>query len=125
MLKDYDTMACLAAKDFDRAKKFYENLGFAGKDETDGGVIFKSGKTEFLVYPSQFAGTNQATAMGWKVDDVEAEVTELKDKGVVFEEYDFPGLKTENSIATTGNERAAWFKDSEGNIIAVSQALQQ
>ncbi len=66
---------------------------------------------------------SKASDAFWTVDDVEAEVAELKSRGVVFEEYDMPGLKTKNSIATGGGARTAWFKDSEGNILAVSQRI--
>jgi predicted enzyme related to lactoylglutathione lyase len=75
------------------------------------------------MYPSPGAGTSKASTAFWAVDDVAAEVAELKARGVVFEEYDFPGLKTVNGIATGGGAKTAWFKDSEGNILAVSQRI--
>ena len=68
------------------------------------------------------AGTSKASHAFWQVDDVEAEVAELKARGVKFEEYDMPGLR-KNSIATAGGAKTAWFKDSEGNILAVSQRI--
>jgi hypothetical protein len=77
------------------------------------------GGTEVFVYKSAGAGTSQATYASFEIEDVEAEVEELRGKGVQFEEYDMPGLKTVNGIATMANEKAAWFKDSEGNILAV------
>ncbi len=67
------------------------------------------------------AASGAHTQVGFRVDDIEAEVGQLRDKGVVFEEYDFPGLKTENGIAQIGPGRSAWFKDSEGNLIAIVQ----
>jgi hypothetical protein len=73
------------------------------------------------LYPSAGAGTSKASTAFWSVEDVAAEVAELKARGVVFEEYDLPGLKTVNSIATGGGAKTAWFRDSEGNILAVSQ----
>jgi hypothetical protein len=73
------------------------------------------------MYPSAGAGTSKASTAFWAVDDVEAEVAALKARGVVFEEYDMPGIKMENSIATGGGAKTAWFKDSEGNIMAISQ----
>ena len=76
-----------------------------------------------LHYPSAGAGTSKASTAFWAVDDVEAEVRELKARGVVFEEYDMPGIKTVNSIATAGGAKTAWFKDSEGNILAMSQRV--
>jgi hypothetical protein len=75
------------------------------------------------MYPSPGAGTSKASTAFWAVDDVAAEVAELKARGVVFEEYDMPGIETVNSIATAGGAKTAWFKDSEGNILAVSQRV--
>ena len=75
------------------------------------------------MYKSPGAGTSKASTAFWKVDDVEAEVAALKAMGVVFEEYDMPGIKMVNSIATGGGAKTAWFKDSEGNILAVSQRI--
>jgi hypothetical protein len=75
----------------------------------------------FFMYPSPGAGTNQASCAFWKVSDVPAVVRWLKVRGVVFEEYDLPGMKTVDSIFTGGGAKAAWFKDSEGNIMAVVQ----
>jgi predicted enzyme related to lactoylglutathione lyase len=87
-------------------------------------VTFECGKgTAFFMYPSPGAGTSKASTAFWRVDDVEAEVAALKARGVVFEEYDMPGLKTVNSIATGGGAKTAWFKDTEGNILAVSQRI--
>jgi hypothetical protein len=94
------------------------------KEEYAGGVIYECGRgTVFFMYPSPGAGTSKASDAFWTVDDVEAEVAELKSRGVVFEEYDMPGLKTKNSIATGGGAKTALFKDSEGNILAVSQRI--
>ncbi len=79
--------------------------------------------TGFLLFLSQGKASGTHTQMGWMVDNIEAEVAELQRRGVVFEEYDTPGLKTINGVATIGTEKAAWFKDSEGNLLAVSQLL--
>jgi catechol 2,3-dioxygenase-like lactoylglutathione lyase family enzyme len=74
------------------------------------------------VYPSQFAGTSKSTCMAFEVDgDLETAVKELRDGGVTFEEYDLPGLKTENGIAEIGGVKGAWFKDPDGNILAVAE----
>jgi len=75
------------------------------------------------MYPSAGAGTSKASTLFWAVDDVVAEVRELKAGGVVFEEYDMPGIKMENSIASAGGAKTAWSKDSEGNILAISQRV--
>jgi catechol 2,3-dioxygenase-like lactoylglutathione lyase family enzyme len=116
------SMATIPAKDLARARKFYtEKLGLKDGQEILGGVLFETGKgTAFLLYESQFAGTNQATAMGFQVSDFEATVSDLRSRGVTFEDYDFPGLKTENGVADMPDgSKAAWFKDTEGNIIAL------
>ncbi len=118
--------ATLPASDIDRAKKFYEDtLGFAVSDwEGDGSVKVKVGESWFGVYPSQFAGTNQATAVGIGVEDVEAAVAALRDKGVVFEEYDFGEFKTVDGIITMPDgTKGAWFKDTEGNIIGLNDGV--
>jgi len=112
----------LPASDFDRAKQFYgETLGLEVDEDTPAGVMYKAGPGWVFVYPSQYAGTNQATAATLLVDDLVSAVAELRERGVVFEEYDFPGLKTVDGIAELEGEKSAWFKDTEGNIIALAQ----
>ena len=121
MLQKSPMFAYLPAKDVNRARQFYEQkLGFKPKRETAGGVVYEfAGKTACFLYPTPNAGTSRASQAFWQVEDVEREVAELKGKGVVFEEYDMPGLKTENGIAIGGGAKAAWFKDTEGNILAI------
>jgi catechol 2,3-dioxygenase-like lactoylglutathione lyase family enzyme len=80
---------------------------------------FTAGDGTLLVYRSAGAGQSRHTIAGFRVDDVDAAVAALRERGVVFEDYDFPGLKTEDGIATLGGVRAAWFKDPDGNIVAV------
>jgi len=123
MLQKSPMFAYLPAKDVNRARQFYEQkLGFKPKRETAGGVVYEfAGTTACFLYPTPNAGTSRASQAFWQVEDVEREVAELKGKGVVFEEYDMPGLKTENSIAIGGGAKAAWFKDTEGNILAIVQ----
>jgi catechol 2,3-dioxygenase-like lactoylglutathione lyase family enzyme len=123
MLESATMHATIAVTDLDRAKEFYGGtLGLAPKEERSDGVVYESGGTWVLVYPSRFAGTNQATSMTFEVSDVEAVVEELVGRGVAFEQYDFPGLKTDaRGIAEIQGERGAWFKDPDGNIIAVGQ----
>jgi catechol 2,3-dioxygenase-like lactoylglutathione lyase family enzyme len=123
MLNSYRCTAMIPAADLDRAKAWYEKLGFQAIQERSDefGVEYQCGEgTAFAVYPSQFAGTGQQTVMGWDVPDVEVEKKELENQGVTFEEYDLPGIKTENGIATMGGWKGAWFKDSEGNILAIT-----
>jgi catechol 2,3-dioxygenase-like lactoylglutathione lyase family enzyme len=86
---------------------------------------FKVGQTEFAIYESVGAGQSRATLMAFEVDDIDATVKDMQSRGVTFEEYDMPNLKTQNGIATTGDEKAAWFKDPDGNILAVSQLVRR
>jgi predicted enzyme related to lactoylglutathione lyase len=124
MLRTAPIRAYIPASDVSRARKFYEEvLGLRPKEEYAGGLIYESGGSEVFMYPTKNAGTSKASQAFWEVDDVETEVAELKARGVVFEEYDMPGIKMVNSIATGGGAKTAWFKDSEGNILAVSQRI--
>jgi predicted enzyme related to lactoylglutathione lyase len=124
MLRTAPIRAYIPAIDISRARKFYEeSLGLKPKEEYAGGVIYECGGTEVFMYPTKNAGTSKASQAFWQVDDVEAEVAELKARGVKFEEYDVPGGAMKNSIATAGGAKTAWFKDTEGNILAVSQRL--
>jgi hypothetical protein len=104
---------------------FYEDtLGFKAREEYAGGVVYEFGKgTACFLYPTPNAGSSKASQAFWQVDDVEREVADLKARGVVFEEYDMPGVRMHNSIAEGGGAKTAWFKDSEGNIMALSQHL--
>jgi catechol 2,3-dioxygenase-like lactoylglutathione lyase family enzyme len=126
MLDQFDCVATIAAGDIQRAKDWYrDKLGLTpSEDLPDGSAYYKSGNTQFYLFATSFAGTAQNTVMAWEVDDIEKMVEELRGRGVVFEEYDFPGLKTENGIATLeGVERGAWFKDSEGNILSLGERV--
>jgi catechol 2,3-dioxygenase-like lactoylglutathione lyase family enzyme len=121
MLSDNNVMACLAVKDMDAAKEFYEGkLGLEVGMETPGGTFYKSGNSGVFVYPSQYAGSNKATAAAWNIEDVEGAVEELKGKGVEFEHYpDMPDVKMEGDIHVMGELKAAWFKDPDGNILNI------
>ena len=125
MLQDFPMYAYIPAQDVARARRFYEHqLGFKPGRETAGGVAYEFGAhTGCFLYPTPNAGTSRASQAFWQVDDVEREVAELKARGVVFEHYDMPGQTSETGIVTAGGAKAAWFKDSEGNIMAVIQSL--
>jgi predicted enzyme related to lactoylglutathione lyase len=125
MLKNARVVPYIPVADVGRARKFYEEkVGLKPKEEYAGGVIYECGNgSRVFMYPSPGAGTSRASTAFWQVNDIDAEVTELKTKGVVFEEYDMPGIRMENSIASAGGAKTAWFKDSEGNILAVSQRV--
>jgi catechol 2,3-dioxygenase-like lactoylglutathione lyase family enzyme len=123
MIKDRRAHTTLPALDMERARKWYEEkLGLTPATSTENGMIYTAfGGTRFSLYPTPNPTRGGHTQMGFTSDDIEADVAELKARGVAFEEYDFPGLRTEDSIAQTGDARAAWFKDSEDNIIGIVQ----
>lgn len=125
MLQKHPMYAYLPATDVARARRFYEGkLGFTHGEEVAGGVAYTFGKgTACFLYPTPNAGTSKASQAFWDVEDIEREVAELKDRGVQFEHYDMPGAHVDGDIVTAGGARAAWFKDSEGNILAVIQGL--
>lgn len=125
MLQKAPMYAYLPAKDIARAKAFYEQkVGVKAREERNGGVVFEFGEhTACFMYPTPFAGTSQASQAFWLVDDIEREVAELKSRGVAFEHYDVPGMENDGDIATGGGARAAWFKDTEGNILALIQGM--
>jgi catechol 2,3-dioxygenase-like lactoylglutathione lyase family enzyme len=123
MLQNFPFYAYIPAKDVARARRFYEGkLGFRPKQELAGGVVYEFGeKTACFLYPTPNAGTSRASQAFWQVDDVEREVAELKARGVEFENYDMPGKKSPSGVVEAGGAKAAWFKDSEGNILAIVQ----
>jgi catechol-2,3-dioxygenase len=122
MLNDKDVTATIAVKDIERARHFYQDVvGLTPLPASEPGVIpFRSGDSSVLVYQSEFAGTNRATAATWMLDDeLEDTVRTLKSRGVAFEHYEMPGVKRQGDLHVTGKSRAAWFKDPDGNIIAL------
>lgn len=123
MPTDWTFKATIPAKDLEGTRRFYEDvLRFEVVRETPSGITYRSGDSQFDLYPTQFAGTAQHTLGGFVVSDLEAAVADLRTRGVTFEQYDMPGLKTdENGIVDLGGEKSAWFKDPEGNILAVAQ----
>src|SRR5919112_55306 len=133
MLEHADVATRLPAQDLARARAFYaEKLGLEPAEERPGGLRYRCGNTFFVVFQSAGAASGTHTQMGWEVEDIEATVAALRARGVVFEEYDLPGLTTVDGIADIeGNypskggvgERGAWFRDSEGNMLGVGQAL--
>ena len=124
MLQAAPMYAYIPANDVARARAFYEGkLGFKPKEELNGGVVYAFAEnTACFLYPTPNAGTSKASQAFWEVADIEREVKELKQRGVKLERYDIPGVD-ENNIVTASGAKAAWFKDSEGNIMAVIQTL--
>ena len=127
MLGKVDATPMIAVTDLNRARKFYEDtLGLRTEDEWGGeGATLKSGDTFINVYKSEFAGTNKATALTFQVDDIDREVSELKDKGIFFEKYDLPGLEPRGDLYVgEGGFKTAWFKDPDGNILSLIEGGQ-
>jgi len=124
MLQNTPMYSYIPAKEVARARKFYEEkLGFKPREITAGGVVYEFAQgTACFLYPTPNAGTSQASQAFWQVEDIENEVDELTARGVEFERYDMAEMD-ERGIMTAGGARAAWFKDSEGNIMAVIQSL--
>jgi catechol 2,3-dioxygenase-like lactoylglutathione lyase family enzyme len=122
MLGNKEAIASIAVKDLAVGRKFYETvLGLTVVDaEGTEAITFQSGSSKVLVYRSQFAGTNQATALSFLVGrDLEGVVAALKEKGVRFESYDFPEGTRKGDLYVFGNLQTTWFKDPDGNIIAL------
>ncbi|HEY2268255.1 MAG TPA: VOC family protein [Streptosporangiaceae bacterium] len=123
----------LPAQDLQRARAFYaEKLGLEPAEERPGGLLYRCASGEFALFETDGAPSGSHTQMAWQVGDIEAVVAQLSARGVVFEEYGLPGLTTVGGIAQVdGNypskggvgERAAWFKDSEGNLLAIGQPV--
>lgn len=122
MLGDKEAIATVAVKNIEVARSFYEGkLGLKPlpAEETEV-LVYRSGNSKLLVYKSQYAGTNEATAVTWLVGkDVKGVAQALKAKGVDFEKYDLPDTTREGDVHVSGNMRVAWFKDPDGNIHAI------
>lgn len=122
MLGDRDAVATVAVRNLETAKAFYGGtLGLTPTGTEDSEVVvYKTGNSTVMVYVSQYAGTNKATAVTWSVgDDLEPIVRDLKAKGVTFEHYDMPDVTREGDVHLAGDIKAAWFKDPDGNIISL------
>ena len=122
MLGNRDVAATIAVKDLAAARRWYEDKLGLKPVHTEGeeAVNYRTGNSQLLVYRSQFAGTNKATAATWMMEgDLDGVVRDLKAKGVSFERYEFPEVRYEGDVHVLGDTRAAWFKDPEGNILAL------
>lgn len=124
MLQACPMYAYIPARDMVRARRFYEEkIGLKPAQEIAGGVAYEfAGGTACFLYPTPNAGTSKASQAFWQVPDVEREVAELKARGVVFENFDMPGERSPSGVVTAGGAKAAWFKDSEGNVMALIQS---
>ena len=125
VLEEFRMHTNAAAEDLDRARAWYEEkLGLTPKEEDGGGLWYRfEGDTWLYVYKTGSAGTAKNTIAGWTVQDIEKVMQELRRRGVEFEDYDMPGIKTEDGLATFETAKNAWFKDSEGNTFELSEPL--
>ena len=125
MTSHVETYSVLPAQDLQRARRFYSDaLGMEPAEDMPAGLLFRTaGGAMILIYETSFAGTNRATAIGLVTGSFDADVADLRAKGVKFEEYDLPGLKTENGVVVMEGAKGAWFKDTEGNILSLSEDL--
>jgi hypothetical protein len=123
MLRSHEMLPTIPAGDLVRARTWYaEKLDLSAESEEADALLYRTGTNSlFLLFSSDDAGTARHQLAAWTVEDLEAEVAELRSRGVRFEEYDQPGLRTVNGIAITPVGRAAWFKDSEGNVLTLTQ----
>jgi catechol 2,3-dioxygenase-like lactoylglutathione lyase family enzyme len=122
MLSDSRTYTTIPVSDLARARRFYgETLGMTAEMVTEGGVMYASGGTRFFVYPSTYTASGH-TQMSWQVEDIRAEVAALRSKGIEFQEYDLPGIKTVDGIVQSGPAVwTAWFHDPDGNLLGLTQ----
>ena len=127
MLTDHPIHTALPVVDLERARCFYtEKLGLTPESGMLGGLFYRcGGNCRSLLFPSQDKAPGTHTQVSWIVDDIEAEVADLKARGVIFEEYDTPTLSTVQGVAITGPAKGAWFKDSEGNLLGLVQFVTQ
>ena len=122
MLTNAKTATTLPVVDLERAKAFYmDKLGLKTSEDVPGGAMLEAGTGQRIMLYQRERTKADHTVIGFEVEDVEKEVKDLRGRGIVFEEYDMPDLKTVDSIATIGNWKAAWFKDTEGNILSINE----
>jgi len=125
MLSDASVTTMLPVKDMARARAFYEScLGLQpGGLKPDGKFVYTVGGSTLALFPKPEGTKADQTALSFRVDDIVASIKPLKGSGVVFEDYDFPGLKTVDHVCVLGAEKAAWFKDSEGNYLCIHEDI--
>jgi catechol 2,3-dioxygenase-like lactoylglutathione lyase family enzyme len=117
-----ETHTILPAADLKRFRGYYhDKLGMDPVEEHDDMLVYRTGTSEFEVYETANAGTAQNTQMVWMTDDLDAEMRRMHDAGVEFDDFDIPGMTTEGGVATSDDMRSAWFHDSEGNILCITE----
>ena len=127
MLKDRDSSAIVAVTDIEEARTFYQDrmgLTLASEDAEAEVLSFRTGQTQLTVYRSDFAGSNKANAVNWEMKgDLVETVQALRDQGVAFEQYDFPGMTYTDGVHEEGQVKLAWFKDPSGNILHLVEGM--
>jgi catechol 2,3-dioxygenase-like lactoylglutathione lyase family enzyme len=125
MLNNAPVTTMLPVKDLQRAREFYEHgLGLEpGEMRPDGKFVYRCGDARLALFPREQGTKAEHTAVSFEVPDIEAAIRELQSRGVRFEDYDFPGLKTVNHVCVLGAEKAAWFMDTEGNCLCIHETL--
>lgn len=122
MLANARIHTTIPASNLERAKAFYaDKLGLTPVTETPAGAFYEISGSRFFLFASSGVASGTHTQLGFAVDDIATTVSELKGRGLQFEEYDFPGFDKATSMATTGDVRSAWFKDTEGNLLGIVQ----
>jgi catechol 2,3-dioxygenase-like lactoylglutathione lyase family enzyme len=127
MLSDHPAIPVLAVTDIERAKQFYEGtLGLRPMGEQADGVVYEVANGGILVYPSSYAGTNKATAIGFHVppEAFDAEIADLRSRGVTFQTYDMEGVEWADGVANMGGMKTAWFEDPDGNILNIDSSTE-
>lgn len=124
MLADYPAYSTIAVTDLERAKAFYENqLGLTPLPGPPGGLMYgAAGETRVFLYEREAPTKGDHTLVTWIVTDIEALMAEMKARGVKFEDYDLPGIKTVDGLASDGTMHAAWFRDPDGNVLGLAEA---
>jgi len=115
----------LPVKDMQRARRFYEEgLGLApGGEKPDGKFVYRLGATEIALFPRAEGTKATHTALSFRVADIASAIRRLEARGVVFADYDLPGLKTVDHVCVLGSEKAAWFNDPEGNVLCLHEDI--
>jgi catechol 2,3-dioxygenase-like lactoylglutathione lyase family enzyme len=127
MLSDSSVTTMLPVKDMERARAFYEkSLGLKPRGfKPDGKFVYVVGGSTLALFPKPEGTKAEHTAISFRVEDIVAAIEQLKCRGVVFEDYDLPGFKTVNHVCVLGSEKAAWFKDTEGNYLCIHEDIPQ
>ncbi|MDT1062362.1 hypothetical protein RM190_10855 [Paracoccus sp. CPCC 101403] len=124
-LESSQVTVMLPVRDLARARDFYERLLAlpAGQARPDGKVVYRCGNTEIALFPRDEGTKAEHTALSFRVEDIRSSIDQLESRGVVFSDYDLPGFKTEGHVCVLGSEKAAWFNDTEGNILCLHEDI--